>query len=216
MADTIKLLAAKREEFGKGASRRARRAGKVPAVLYGHGTDPEHLLLEAHATMLALRNANALLELENAEGTRNELALPKDIQVHPVSREIEHVDLIIVKRGEKVEVEIPVHIVGEAAPGTLVSPEITTLLLEADALKLPEFVEVSIEGREAGEHVHASDAVLPKGATLVSDPETMVVNVSAEISEAQLEAELESDAVEGDVVAATQEDEGPSETAGKE
>ncbi|GAA2087206.1 MULTISPECIES: 50S ribosomal protein L25/general stress protein Ctc [Brevibacterium] len=216
MADTIKLLAAKREEFGKGASRRDRRAGKIPAVLYGHGTEPEHLLLEGHATMLALRNANALLELENAEGTRNELALPKDVQVHPVSREIEHVDLIIVKRGEKVEVEIPVHVVGEAAPGTLVSHEATTLLLEADALKLPEHVEVSIEGREAGEHVYAADVVLPKGTTLAGDPELLVVNVSAEISEAQLEAELESDAVEGDAVPASQEDEGPAEPADKE
>ncbi len=197
MADA-KLDVVRREEFGKGAARRFRREGKVPAVLYGHGIDPIHLLLDSHPTMLALRTPNALLKLENPNTGKSELALVKDVQVNPVTRENEHLDLILVKKGEKVEVDVPVVLEGEAAPGTMVSVDNQSLVIEADATKLPETIEVSIEGREVGDHVYAADVTMPAGSTLISDPELLVVNVSAQLSDAELEAELESDAVDED------------------
>lgn len=208
-----KLNATLRSEFGKGAARRARREGLVPAVLYGHGSDPIHLHLDGHATMMALKHANALLEIAG-DGVDKQLAIARDVQVHPVTRIIEHVDLIIVKRGEKIEVEVPVHLEGEAAPGTLVSVDNQTLLLLADALHIPEFLTVSIEGREVGDHIYASDVELPKDAELAADPELLVVNISAELSEEELEAELESDAVDEEVAAATGAE--PSDAEGDE
>ncbi|HLR44930.1 MAG TPA: 50S ribosomal protein L25/general stress protein Ctc [Brevibacterium sp.] len=202
MADS-KLDVVRREEFGKGAARRFRREGKVPAVLYGHGIDPIHLLLDAHPTMLALRTPNALLKLENPNTGRSELALAKDVQINPVTRENEHLDLLLVKKGEKVEVEVPVVLEGEAAPGTMVSVDNQSLLIEADATNLPETIEVTIEGREVGEHIYAADVPMPSGSALASDPELLVVNVSAQLSDEELEAELESDAVDEEVAAAT-------------
>ena len=199
MADAT-LDVTRREEFGKGASRRFRREGKVPAVLYGHGMEPVHLLLDAHPTMLALRTPNALLKLTNPESGKSELSLAKDVQINPVTRVIEHLDLLLVKRGEKVEVEVPV-VECEAAPGTLVSVDNQSLLISADATKLPDSIEVSIEGREVGEHLYAADVTLPEGVELVSDGELLIVNVSAQLSEEQLEAELESDAVDEEVAA---------------
>ncbi|GAB3047727.1 50S ribosomal protein L25/general stress protein Ctc [Sediminivirga luteola] len=201
----IKLEAESRTEFGKGAARRIRRADKVPAVLYGHGEDPRHITLNGHAIMMALKTPNALLELTVDGAKDTTLAIAKDVQRHPVTYLIEHVDLIIVRRGERVEVDIPVHVTGEAAPGTLVSVDAQTLTVEAEATNLPESVEVDVEGREPGDHIYAADVVLPKGSTLVTDGEQLVVNISAELSQEQLEAELESDAVEGDAVPATEE-----------
>lgn len=193
--DDIKLSVVRRTEFGKGAARRIRRDDKIPAVIYGHGTEPIHLVLNGHETMMALKNPNALLTLENPDTKGRELAIAKDVQRDPVRREILHVDLIIVKRGEKIEVEIPIVVEGDAAPGTLVSVDNQTLTVLADATALPSNFTVDIEGREVGEHLYAADVKLPKNVELVADPELLIVNVSAELSEEELEAELESDAV---------------------
>ncbi|MDT9594381.1 50S ribosomal protein L25/general stress protein Ctc [Nocardioides zeae] len=185
-----KIAAEQRTEFGKGAARRIRRADKIPAVVYGHGIDPIHLTLPGHQTMLALRHggANALLELD-IDGS-NQLALTKHVQVDPIRRVIEHVDFVAVKRGEKVTVDVPVHVVGEAAPETLVVTENATVTLEAEATHIPEQIEVSVEGAEAGTQVQASDLDLPKGSTLVTEGDVLVVNVTAALTAEQLDAEL--------------------------
>ena len=214
MADAT-LDVTRREEFGKGASRRYRREGKVPAVLYGHGMDPIHLLLDAHPLMLALRTPNALLKLTNPDSGKSELSLAKDVQINPVTREIEHLDLLLVKRGEKVEVDVPIVVEGEAAPGTMVSVDNQSLLISADATKLPDSITVDIEGREVGEHLYAADVTLPEGTELVSDGELLIVNVSAQLSDEQLEAELESDAVDEEAAAATGTEAADEEKADK-
>ena len=171
-----KLAAEVRAEFGKGFARRARMAGQIPAVIYGHGAEPIHITLPAKATTLAVRTANALLSLDiNGEG---HLALVKDIQRDPVKQIIEHIDLLTVRKGEKVTVDVPVHVTGEVAPGNVHNLEMTTISLEAEATHLPTAVEVSIEGRAAGEHIHASDVVLPKGTVLLADADALVVNIS--------------------------------------
>ncbi|MCH8612121.1 50S ribosomal protein L25/general stress protein Ctc [Arsenicicoccus dermatophilus] len=188
MTDAIKLSAETRTEFGKGAARRTRREGKVPAVLYGHGTDPVHVALPAHETWQALKNANALLAIV-VDG-KEQLALAKDVQRDPIKPVIDHVDLVIVKRGEKVTVDVPVTTVGEAAAETVVTVENGTIQLEAEATRLPEGVEVSIEGLEAGTQILAKDLQLPAGTTLVADEELLVVNITAMISAEALEAEL--------------------------
>ena len=189
MSDKIKAEA--RTEFGKGAARRIRRENKVPAVIYGHGNDPIHVTLPGHATMMALKHggANALLELE-IDG-KTQLALTKQVQVEPIKRLLEHIDFVAVKRGEKVTVDVPVHVVGEAARETLVVTETATIQLEAEATHIPEYIEVDIDGAPAGTMIHASDLKLPSGATLLLDPETLVVNVTAQVSAEALEAELE-------------------------
>jgi large subunit ribosomal protein L25 len=178
-----KLAAEVRTEFGKGFARRARMAGQIPAVIYGHGAEPIHVTLPAKATTLAVRTANALLSLDiNGEG---HLALVKDVQRDPIKQIIEHIDLLTVRKGEKVTVDIPVHVVGELAPGNVYNQELTVISLEAEATHLPTAVEVSIEGRSAGEHIHASDLVLPQGAVLLADADALVVNISeaTEVSE---------------------------------
>jgi large subunit ribosomal protein L25 len=185
----IKLKAEHRTEFGKGAARRIRRADKIPAVVYGHGTAPQHITLPGHDTMLALKHANALLSLE-IEGGDSTLALAKDVQRDPVRRIIEHVDLVIVRRGEKVQVEVPVHTTGEAAADTLVTLEHPALLVETEATHIPGGVEVSVEGLEAGTQITAAEVRLPSGTTLVTDPEALVVNVTASPTAAEVEADL--------------------------
>ena len=188
--ETIKAEA--RTEFGKGAARRIRRADKVPAVVYAHGEEPQHITLPGHDTMMALKHggANALLELD-IDG-KTQLALTKQVQVDPIKRHLEHVDFVAVKRGEKVTVDVPVHVVGEAGPETLVVTENATVSVEAEATHIPEFFEVSVEGAEAGTLIYASDLDLPKGTTLLTDPETLVVNVAQQVSAEALEAELEA------------------------
>ncbi|WP_409484914.1 50S ribosomal protein L25/general stress protein Ctc [Arsenicicoccus dermatophilus] len=188
MTDAIKLSAETRTEFGKGAARRTRREGKVPAVLYGHGTDPVHVALPAHDTWQALKNTNALLAIV-IDG-QERLALAKDVQRDPIKPVIDHIDLVIVKRGEKVTVDVPVTTVGEAAAETVVTVENGTIQLEAEATRLPEGIEVSIEGLEAGTQILAKDLQLPAGSALVADEELLVVNITAMISEEALEAEL--------------------------
>ncbi len=188
-----RLQAESRTEFGKGAARRIRRAHKVPAVLYGHGTDPIHVTLPGHDTMMALKHggANALLSIELGGDTQ--LALPKQVQRHPVRGELEHLDLILVRRGEKVTVDVPIHVIGDAAPETVVTLENATISLEAEATHIPEFIELSIEGAQAGTQVQAKDLVLPKGSSLQVDEELLVVNVTQAF---EMEVESDSDAVE--------------------
>jgi large subunit ribosomal protein L25 len=185
----VKIQAESRTEFGKGAARRIRRDHKVPAVLYGHGTDPVHITLPGHDTMLALKTANALLLIE-VEGSESLLALPKQVQRDPIKNTIEHVDLVIVKRGEKVQVEIAVHIEGEAVSDTLVVVESPNILVEAEATHIPDGVAVSVEGLDVGAQIHASDLKLPAGTTLAVEPDTLVVNVTAAQTAEQVDAEL--------------------------
>jgi large subunit ribosomal protein L25 len=185
----IKLTAEQRTEFGKGAARRIRRAAKIPAVIYGHGEPPQHVTLPGHDTMLALKHSNALLSLTIGGGTPL-LALVKDVQRNPVRPEIEHVDLVVVRRGEKVEVEVAVHLTGEAAPETVVTLDHTTLLLEAEATNIPQTVEVSVEGLVAGTQIHAGDVALPAGSRLVTDADALVLVVGQARTAEDLEAEL--------------------------
>jgi len=210
MAET-RLLAEPRAEFGKGAARRIRRDHKVPAVLYGHGTDPVHITLPGHETMMALKHggANALLAIEIDGNTQ--LALPKQVQRDVVKGFLEHVDLLIVRRGEKVTVDVPIHITGEAAPETVVTLENALISLEAEATHLPDSIEVSVEGVEAGTQILAGDLTLPQGSTLDSDVEMLVVNVSAAF-ELELEEETEEEAEDGE--AAEDGDEATGESEG--
>ncbi|WP_042407852.1 50S ribosomal protein L25/general stress protein Ctc [Streptacidiphilus carbonis] len=179
----IRLEAQPRNEFGKGAARRARREGLVPAVVYGHGTDPVHINLPGHALMLALKTPNALFTLP-IDG-KDEFVLPKAVQRDPIKRSLKHVDLILVKRGEKVTVEIQINTEGELAPGgNLVEHVLNTLPLEAEATHLPESVTISIAGLTAGDSVLAKDVTLPQGSTLAVEPETVVLHIVAAQAEA--------------------------------
>lgn len=188
MSSEVKIKAESRNEFGKGAARRIRRADKVPAVLYGHGTDPVHITLPGHDLMLALKTANALLSIE-LDG-ESQLALPKQVQRDPLKGFIEHADLLVVKRGEKVTVDVAIVVVGEAAPETFVTTENTSVAVEAEATAIPESIEVSVEGLEIGSQIHARDLTLPSGTTLAVDPELLVVNITAATTAEELEAEL--------------------------
>jgi large subunit ribosomal protein L25 len=183
------LTAQVRDKTGKGASRQARRDGLVPAVLYGHGTDPQHLVLPAREFAAVLRNfgTNAVLTLD-IDGTEA-LALPKAIEIHPVRRNIQHVDLIIVRRGEKVTVEVNVLVEGDAGPDTLVNQEANAIEIESDAMSIPESLTVSVEGAVAGTQFTAAQVPLPDGVSLISDPELLVVNVIPAPTAADLEGE---------------------------
>lgn len=188
-ATTNKLTVEVRTRTGKGASRQARREGKFPAVLYGHGADPQHLELNARDFAAVLRHSgtNAVLSLQ-IDG-KEQLALTKALAIHPIKRTITHADLIIVKRGEKVTVEVPVTLEGEAASGTLVTQDATTIEIEAEALSIPESLTVSIEDAEEGTQILAGEVTLPSGVTLVSDPEMLVVNIVAAPSAEEMDAE---------------------------
>ena len=203
-----KLVAEHRTQFGKGAARKIRRDNKIPAVMYGHGTQPVHITLPGHQSMLALKQTNVLLTIV-VDG-EEQLALAKDIQRDPIKPVIEHVDLVIVRRGEKVVVDVPVHLEGEAAPETVVTTDHTTLQLEVEATNIPESITVPVEGLPAGTQVLAGQVQLPEGATLVTDPEALVVNVTAQVSEEALEAELAE--AEAEVGIEREEHEEPSET----
>jgi large subunit ribosomal protein L25 len=186
-----KITAETRTEFGKGAARRIRRQDKVPAVIYGHGNEPIHIALPGHDTMMALKHggANALLEIE-VDGT-TQLGLTKQIQIDPITRFLEHIDFVAVRKGEKVTVNVPIHLIGEAAPETLVVTENSVVSLAAEATHIPEFIEVDIDGAQVGTQVLASQLVLPEGSLLLTDDETLIVNVTQQMSEEELEAELE-------------------------
>ncbi|MBA8815800.1 large subunit ribosomal protein L25 [Microbacterium halimionae] len=190
-ADT-KLSAELRENFGKGFARRLRAAGKIPAVIYGHGTDPVHVALPGHETALIVRRANVVLEIE-VDGSQV-LALVKDIQRDPVRQVIEHIDLLVVIKGEKVEVDVPIIFTGDPAAGMNVNVDANTVLLEVEATHIPQSVEVSVEGLEAGSHITAADIKLPAGAVLVVDPETLIVAISSPAGDSDIDEIAEADA----------------------
>ena len=192
-----KLNVELREDFGKGAARRLRAESRVPAVLYGHGEAPLHLSLPGHETALAARNPNALLQLQLADGTSH-LALIKEVQRHPLKRSLNHLDLIIVKKGEKVEVEIPVVLTGEPVSPSIAVVDLLTLTLSVDALNVPEQVEIDGEGTEDGFQVFAGDVKLPGDAELINDPEILVVSVALPRVEEEGDEETEeAEAAEG-------------------
>jgi large subunit ribosomal protein L25 len=193
---TNNLVAEVRTETGKGASRRARRDGKVPAVLYGHGTEPQHLNLNAHdfAAVLRKTGTNAVLTLD-IDG-KEQLALTKSLDIHPIRRSITHADLLVVRRGEKVTVEVNVVVEGDAIPGTLVTQDANTITIEADVQSIPESLTVSVEGADVGTQFTAGSIELPAGVNLVSDADTLVVNVVAAPTAEDLEAEGAGEAAE--------------------
>ena len=207
-----KITAETRTEFGKGAARRIRRDDKIPAVIYGHGNETVHVTLPGHDTMMALKHggANALLELD-IEG-KSQLALTKQVQVDPIRRVLEHIDFVAVRRGEKVTVDVPIHVTGDAQSETLVVTEHSTIQVEAEATNIPERIEVSVEGAAIGTQIHASDLVLPEGTTLLTDPAALIVNVTEQISAEALEAELE----EAEAEAGIEHDAPEAETEGAE
>jgi large subunit ribosomal protein L25 len=178
MADDNKLTAELRTSFGKGAARKIRALNKIPAVIYGHGTEPQHVTLPGHEVALIIRKANAILDLDI--NGKSQLALVKDVQKDPVRQIIEHLDLIVVRKGEKVTVDIAVRLEGEAASGTSVNHDANTLSIEAEATHIPEFLTVSIEGLEEGAQIFAKDVELPSGSSLITDPDVMVVNITGE------------------------------------
>jgi large subunit ribosomal protein L25 len=169
------LLTEVRESFGKGAARKIRATGKIPAVIYGHGTEPQHVTLPGHEVSLILRKSNQVLELDIQGKTT--LALVKDVQKDPVRQIIEHIDLVVVKKGEKVTVDIPVHIEGESFAGTIANLDAQTVSIEAEATHIPEHIVINIDGLEDGTHIYAKDLELPKGSSLLSDPELLIVGI---------------------------------------
>jgi large subunit ribosomal protein L25 len=204
----VKIAAQLRTEFGKGAARRIRRTNQVPAVIYGHGADPKHVSVPGHELLLALRTANVLISLD-LDG-KSELVIPKAVQRDPLKGFIEHVDLLSVKRGEKVTVEIPVTAEGELAPGgNLLEHVLNTLPVEAEATHIPEGVTVSVEGLEAGASILAKDIALPKGTTLAVDEDAVVIQVVAAQAEVVEETEEEEEAAEEAAAA----EEAPAEEA---
>jgi large subunit ribosomal protein L25 len=185
----VHIAATPRTEFGKGPARRERRAGRVPAVLYGHGTQPRHISLPGHDVLLALRTANVLIRLDGlSDGS--ELALPKAVQRDPIKGTVEHVDLILVRRGEKVTVDIPVIVVGDVAPDGLLDQQLVQISVEAEATRIPPGIEVNVEGMQIGVSVHAGDLELPRGVTLADEADLLVLHVIPAPTAAQLEAEI--------------------------
>lgn len=192
-ANDVRLTAEKRTEFGKGAARRTRRDGLVPAVMYGHGTDPVHLALPSleFARVLRDHGTNAVLTLDVAGD--DHLALVKTVVVHPIRNYIEHCDLVVIRRGEKVVVDVTIVLTGDAAPGTLVSQDANTVQVEADVMSIPESFEISVEGAHVGLQILAGQVELPAGVTLQTDPEALVVNVTEARTEADLEDEIDTE-----------------------
>lgn len=194
----VRIAAEPRTEFGKGPARRTRRAGRVPAVLYGHGTDPRHISLPGHELMLALKSANVLLRLQGLDGGE-ELALPKDVQRDPLKGFLEHVDLIVVTSGETVTVEVPIQLTGDIAPDGMLDQQMIQVSLEVEATHIPQSVEVSVEGMVVGDAIHAKDLKLPTGATLDAEDDALVLHVIAAPTAEQMEADLgEGEAAEAE------------------
>ena len=185
----VRIAAEPRIEFGKGPARRERRAGRVPAVLYGHGSEPRHVSLPGHDVLLALRTANVLIRLEGLPGG-SQLALPKAVQRDAIRGSVEHVDLIMVRHGEKVTVEVPLNVTGEVAPDGLLDQQLVQISVEAEATNIPPGIEVDVEGMAIGASVHAGDLTLPTGVTLAVEPDILVLHVIAAPTAEQLEAEL--------------------------
>jgi len=185
----VRIEAEPRTEFGKGPARRERRAGRVPAVIYGHGTDPRHVSLPGHAVLMALRTANVLIRLEGLPGG-SQLALPKAVQRDPIKGYVEHVDLIMVRLGEKVTVEIPVTTTGDVAPDGLLDQQLVQISVEAEATNIPPGIDVNVEDMAIGTAVHAGDLDLPAGVTLAVEPDVLVLHVIAAPTAEQIEADL--------------------------
>ena len=185
----VRIDAEPRTEFGKGPSRRIRNAGKVPAVLYGHHAEPEHLILPGHDVLMAMRTANVLIRLEGLPGGA-QLALPKAVQRDPIKGWVEHVDLLLVRRGEKVTVDVPIALTGEIAPDGMLDQQLVQISVEAEATNIPPSIEVDIEGLEVGAAVHAGDLKLPAGASLAEEADALVLHVIAAPTAEQLEADL--------------------------
>ncbi len=202
-----KVIAEVRENFGKGYARRLRAAGQIPAVIYGHGTEPVHVSLPGHQVSLLIRRANAVLELEVAG--KQQLTLVKDVQKDPVHQIIEHIDLLVVKKGEKIQVDVPVVVLGEPFAGTIANLDNATVTLEVEATHIPETIEVDVEGLEDGTHITAADLTLPKGAALVTEPETLVVAISVPAATIAESAEIEA----ADEAAAEEQSEAAEEAA---
>jgi large subunit ribosomal protein L25 len=199
----VRIEAEPRTEFGKGPSRRIRRAGRVPGVMYGHGAESRHFTLPEHDLMIALKTPNVLIRLEGL-GTAT-LALPKAVQRDAIKGDIEHVDLIEVRRGEKVTVEIPVRVSGDVFSGGLLDQQLVQIAVEAEATHLPTGVDVDVEGMEIGTAVHAKDIELPSGTTLVTDPEALVLHVTAQQAADLGETAAEGETTEGVVAEAPAE-----------
>jgi large subunit ribosomal protein L25 len=218
----VRIAAEPRTEFGKGGARRTRRAGKIPAVLYGHGTDPRHISLPTREFEHALRTdgANVLLDLQLADGS--ELALPKSIQRDPIRGGIEHLDLILVRRGERIHVDVPIHVLGDVVSGGLLDQSLTTLAVTAEATNIPAGFEVSIDGLEVGASIHAADIELPDGVELAGDADQLVLHVvaapTAEEMAAEGAGEVEGEAAEGEAAepAADESAEAPADDSGSE
>lgn len=191
----VTIAAEPRTELGKGPARRTRRSGRVPAVLYGHHTEPRHVSLPGHEVLLALRTANVLIRLEGLSGGA-QLALPRAVQRNPIKGSVEHVDLLLVRRGEKVTVDVPVTLVGEIAPDGLLDQQLVQISVEAEATNIPSGIEVSVQGMQVGDAVHARDLQLPRGVTLDEEPEALILHVIAAPTAAQIEAELGIEAAE--------------------
>ena len=207
------IKAESRTQFGKGAARRIRRDDKVPAVLYGHGSDPMHITLPGHDTMMALKHggSNALLYID-IEGTTH-LALTKQIQADPIKGFLEHIDFVEVKKGEKVTVDIPIHVLGESKSDAMTVTELNTVSVEAEATNIPEYIEISVEDADAGFQIFAKDLALPEGSTLLTDDDALVVNVvhaptaeevEAELEEAEAEAGIERDESDEEIAEAAE------------
>ncbi len=216
MAEKIqeKIAAETRTEFGKGAARRIRRDAKVPAVIYGHGNDPKHITLPGHDTMMALKRggSNALLYID-VEGTTF-IALTKQVQADPIKGFLEHLDFVEVKKGEKVTVEIPIHVIGDCKSDAMTVTELNTVSVEAEATNIPDFIEISVEDAEAGFHVLAKDLVLPDGSLLLTDDEALVVNVVHAPTAEEVEAELEEAEAEAGIERDESDDEAASAAEG--
>jgi large subunit ribosomal protein L25 len=203
----VHIAAQTRDEFGKGFARRTRSKGLVPAVLYGHGTETRHLNLPGHELMLALKTPNVLLYLDGLGGG-SEIALPKAVQRDPVKGFLEHVDLILVRRGEKVTVDVQIRLTGDVAPDGMVEQQLVQIPVEAEATNIPQAIDVDIEGMEIGAAIHASDLKLPRGVSLQVDPETLILHVVNQVTAAEPEAEEDTGEVPEPVAEAAEERDG--------
>ena len=203
----VHIAAQTRDEFGKGYARRTRSKGLVPAVLYGHGTETRHLNLPGHELMLALKTPNVLLYLDGLGGG-SEIALPKAVQRDPVKGFLEHVDLILVRRGEKVTVDVQIRVTGDVAPDGMVEQQLVQVPVEAEATNIPQAIDLDIEGMEIGAAIHASDLKLPRGVILQVDPETLILHVVNQVTAAEPEAEEDTGEVPEPVGEAAEERDG--------
>jgi large subunit ribosomal protein L25 len=196
----VRLAAEVRTAFGKGGARRTRRAGKIPAVIYGHGADPRHVSLPAREFTQAIRHGGANVLLTLSLDGEDQLTIPKAIQRHPIRGEFEHVDLLAVRLGEKVTIDVPLTLVGEIAPGGLLAQDANNVTVEAEATHLPTEIEISIEGLQVGTTITAADLILPVGTTLVTDPETLLIAVGAAPTAEDIEADVAGAASELGIV----------------